>query len=208
MSASRSARAARGIALFVAIGVIAAACGATPTSTALPSATAGTATTSPTSTSTSTGTPSTEPAASPTPFPFAAIDGMTCRGTWMNQASGSSGPISITFDLRRDGVVILDVGGTVFGQSGGHLVLPVSLSGSTFRISGAFGFLGSLDVAVNADGTASAVLDQPPALGPGSRETVTSFSLVDGALSIASQLTENGTPVATSTVSAVCTTAT
>lgn len=190
------------IAALIALGSLMAACGATPTSTALPSGAS-----TPVTTATSAAERTPMPSPSPTPFPFAAIDGMKCAGTWTNPTLGSSGPITITFDLRRSAAVVLDVGGRALGSNGGHIVLPVTLAGSTFHIGGSFGFLGTLNVAVDADGTASAVLDQPPSLGSGFRVTVTKFTLSGGRLSIESLTTVNGAAIATSTVDAGCTSA-
>lgn len=176
-------------------------CSATPTSPAPPSATpSAVATTSPTAEP----TPTPEPTPSPTPFPFASIDGLVCTGTWTNHTFGATGPISITFDLSSSSSVILELSGKVFGGAGGRLVLPVKISGSTLRIAGEFGFLGTVDVVLKARGTVTAVLTDPPALGSGFQVTVTKFSLKSGKLSIESKTVVNHITLATSTVSAKC----
>lgn len=185
--------------LLVATCLLAMGCTATPPPSPTPLETA-----TPTAVPTPTPTPTPVPTPTPTPFPFAAIDGLTCAGTWTNETFGTTGTISITFDLAGSQSIVLDVSEGALGSDGGHLVLPVEISGDSFSIAGQFGFLGSVDVVVDADGTVSAVLDEPPALGKGFQATVTKFSLEGEKLAIESRISANGTTFATSTVSADC----
>jgi hypothetical protein len=109
---------------------------------------------------------------------LAALDGLVCGGGWENLTFGSTGSVELTFDIAADasgGTLTMDIGGNVFGASGGTVSVPFTRSGAVITAEADLGFLGSL-TAVFEDGVLQeATFDAPPALGAEASVAVSNF---------------------------------
>jgi hypothetical protein len=164
-----------------------------------------------------TATPSPTPSPSPTPVPtvvlapgfaeLAALNGLRCVGQWRNQTFGSSGAFSSKLEAGGGGgSITLEVGGNVFGGTGGVFEAPFQLVGQALEINAHSTFLGHMEAHIGLDGTATGTLTGPPALGPKSQVTLTQYALgADRVLRFTVRIDfGDGRPVATSTVEAAC----
>jgi hypothetical protein len=147
--------------------------------------------------------PTEEPAASV----FAAVDGVTCTGAWENLTFGSTGSFEVVFAVNEagdGGTATLTLGGNVFGQTGGTVELPFTLSGGQVVAAGQSDLFGNTTLTFNEDGTlVSGVLDSPTALGAGSTVTLDDFTF-DGSALTATVAIETASFSAESAVETTC----
>ena len=116
----------------------------------------------------------------------ALLDGLSCTGNWENLTFGSTGAFAASAELGGGGGnLTLDLGGNVFGGTGGTVTLPFTIEGSELVVAGDGGFLGAVDVRLPLDGSATGSLTAPPALGDAASVTVTEFSLTADRLRVA-----------------------
>ncbi len=149
---------------------------ATATSTATPTESAmgtGEATAAAAMTETATATEATGVGA----LGLADLDGLVCSGQWTNQTFGSTGSFAATFSTGDGGgSVKLELGGNVFGGQGGTVDAPFTTDGETTVFDADLGFLGMAMMSFDGTTVGEAVLQNPPALGEGSKATVTDFA--------------------------------
>lgn len=108
---------------------------------------------------------------------LADYDGLACSGKWRNETFGSTGSFAATFDVGEDGgSVRLELGGNVFGAQGGEVDVPLSADGEALVIDADLGFLGQAMLNFEGAELQEGVLNSPPALGEGSKVTVTDFA--------------------------------
>ena len=112
---------------------------------------------------------------------LAAVDGITCTGSWTNITFGSTGSFEALFAADADGAtgtVTITLGGNVFGAAGGTVVLPLAANGSSVETDAAADFLGNAKLTFDSDGNAtSAVFEAPPAFGnAASKATLEDFA--------------------------------
>ncbi|MCA9855777.1 MAG: hypothetical protein KC458_00705 [Dehalococcoidia bacterium] len=116
-------------------------------------------------------------AATEAAFGLADLNGLACTGQWTNQTFGSTGSFAATFSAGEGGgSVKLELGGNVFGGQGGTVEAPFTTEGETTVINADLGFLGQAMLNFNGTSAGEAVLENPPALGEGSKATVTDFA--------------------------------
>lgn len=162
-------------------------------------------------------TPSPTPSPAPTPAPtvvlapgfanLAALNGLRCVGRWQNTTFGSSGAFSAKLEAGGGGgSITLEVGGNVFGGSGGVFEAPFQLVGQALAINAQSTFLGHMEAKIGLDGKATGSLAGVPALGPKSQVTLTQYSLAaDRVLRFTVRIDfYDGRPPATSMVEAAC----
>lgn len=132
----------------------------------------------------------TETAATPaetataTPDALAALNGLACTGGWRNETFDSTGSFAATFHVEDGGGrVALEVGGNVFGGTGGSVDAPFTRDGDSTVFDVDLGFLGQAMFRFNGAEAEQAVLASPPALGAGSEVTLTDFVFTGEALS-------------------------
>ncbi|PKN83035.1 MAG: hypothetical protein CVU47_00665 [Chloroflexi bacterium HGW-Chloroflexi-9] len=166
------------MALSAAALVLSAACGgadeksdATPTEVS-PAATATATAATPAETATA------------TPDALAALNGLACTGGWRNETFGSTGSFAATFHVEDGGGrVALEVGGNVFGGTGGTVDAPFTRDGDSTVFDVDLGFLGQAMFRFNGAEAEQAILASPTALGAGSEVTLTDFVFTGEALS-------------------------
>lgn len=160
-----------------------------------------------------TGTPSasaTPSAVPPTPASGAsrlvALNGTRCVGQWRNATTGTSGAFATHLEAGGSGGAIrLEVGGAVFGGSGGVFEAPFRLVGEEMEIEAHSDFLGHMSLRIPLDGKATGTLQGMSGLGPRSMATITDYSFANNALAITLRVEPgDGRPVQTSRVEAAC----
>ena len=169
--------------------------GTTPTSTATASATAA-----------ATGTP----AAALTPASGAnrllALNGTRCVGQWRNATAGTSGAFATRIEAGGSGGAIrFEVGGPVFGGSGGTFEAPFRLVGEEMEIEAISDFLGHMSLRIPLGGKATGTLQGMSGLGPASMATITDYSFANNSLAVTLRVEPGGgRAVQTSTIEAAC----
>ena len=121
----------------------------------------------------------TETAAAATPEgpSVADLDGLVCSGGWTNRTFGSTGDFSASFATSASGgSVTLELGGNVFGGQGGTVEAPLTVDGDSTVINADLDFLGMAKLAFDGANALETILESPPALGDGSKATITDFS--------------------------------
>lgn len=167
----------------------------TPTSTAVASATASAISTS---------------TAAPTPASGAnrlvALNGTRCVGQWRNTTMGTSGAFATRIEAGGSGGAIrFEVGGPVFGGSGGTFEAPFRLVGEEMEIEAHSDFLGHMSLRIPLDGKATGTLQGMSGLGPASMATITDYSFANNSLAVTLRVEPGGgRPPQTSTVEAAC----
>lgn len=172
-----------------------------------------TSTTTSTAAARATGTPSasaTPSAVAPTPASGAsrlvALNGTRCVGQWRNATTGAFGAFATHLEAGGSGGAIrLEVGGAVFGGSGGVFEAPFRLVGEEMEIEAHSDFLGHMSLRIPLDGKATGTLQGMSGLGPRSMATITDYSFADNALAITLRVEPgDGRPIQTSRVEAAC----
>ncbi|MEZ4501804.1 MAG: hypothetical protein R3C39_04205 [Dehalococcoidia bacterium] len=156
---------------------------ATAEATSTPTATE---TATSTATMTETSTP-TETATAAAPFGLTAedVDGLVCTGQWQNETFGSSGAFAATIEVGGDGgQITLDLGGNVFGASGGTIEMPYALRDGAVVVSAPLGFLGVAELRLDG-ATNQGTFSGPPALGDSAAVTMVDFAFDAETLSAA-----------------------
>ena len=116
-------------------------------------------------------------AATPEGPTIADLDGLVCSGGWTNQTFGSTGDFSASFATSASGgSVTLELGGNVFGGQGGTVEAPLTVDGDSTVINADLDFLGMAKLAFDGANALETVLESPPALGEGSKATITDFA--------------------------------
>ena len=152
-------------------------------------------------------TPSVAP---PTPASGAAklvaLNGTRCVGQWRNATTGASGAFATRLEAGGSGGAIrFEVGGAVFGGSGGVFEAPFRLVGEEMEIEAHSDFLGHMSLRIPLEGKASGTLQGMSGLGPRSMATITDYSFTNNALSVTLRVEPgDGRPVQTSAVEAAC----
>lgn len=162
-------------------------------------------------------TPPPSPTATPTPSAtatlpagfagLAALNGLRCVGQWRNTTFGSAGAFAARLEAGGGGgAITFEVGGNVFGGTGGVFEAPFRLVGQTLEIDARSDFLGRMQARIGLDGKATGSLTAPPALGPRSQVTLTEYALgADRVLRFTLRIDfGDGRPPATSVVEAAC----
>jgi len=137
----------------------------------------------------------------------AALNGLRCVGQWRNTAYGSSGAFAAKVEAGGGGgSITLELGGNVFGGSGGVFEAPFRLVGRELEINAHSDLLGHVDVHIGLDGKSTGELSGTPALGPRSSVTLTQYSMsADRGLRLTMDINPgDGRPAAISTVEAAC----
>lgn len=167
----------------------------TPTSTAVASTTAA-------ASSTSTAAPTQASGASR----LLALNGTRCVGQWRNATAGTSGAFATRIEAGGSGGAIrFEVGGPVFGGSGGTFEAPFRLVGEEMEIEAHSDFLGHMSLRIPLDGKATGTLQGMSGLGPASTATITDYSFANNSLAVTLRVEPGGgRPVQTSTVEAAC----
>lgn len=116
-------------------------------------------------------------AATPEGPSIADLDGLVCSGGWTNQTFGSTGAFSASFATSASGgSVTLELGGNVFGGQGGTVEAPLTVDGDSTVINADLDFLGMARLAFDGANALETILESPPALGDGSKATITDFA--------------------------------
>lgn len=150
---------------------------------------------------------STASAASASAATLVALNGLRCQGQWRNQSFGSTGAFSARVESAAGGgVITFEVGGNLFGASGGVFQAPFRVSGNSLVIDQRSDFLGQVQASIELGGKATATMTAPPALGPGSKVTLTEYTYgPNGLLKFALNIDfGGGRSPASSTVEAAC----
>lgn len=157
-------------------------------------------------TATQTAAPPAETAtAAATPDALAALDGLACTGDWRNETFGSTGAFAATFHVEDGGGrVALELGGNVFGGTGGSVDAPFTRDGDSTVFDVDLGFLGQAIFRFNGTEAEQAVLTAPPALGAGSEVTLTDFVFTGQALTATVNITFANGSTARSVIETTC----
>jgi hypothetical protein len=148
--------------------------------------------------------------AAPTPASGAsrllALNGTRCVGQWRNATAGTSGALASRIEAGGSGGAIrFEVGGPVFGGSGGTFEAPFRLVGEEIEIEAHSDFLGHMSLRIPLDGKATGTLQGMSGLGPASMATITEYSFADNTLAVTLRVEPGGgRPVQTSKVEAAC----
>lgn len=149
-------------------------------------------------------------AAPPTPASGAArlvaLNGTRCVGQWRNATAGTSGAFATRIEAGGSGGAIrFEVGGPVFGGSGGTFEAPFRLVDNEMEIEAHSDFLGHMSLRVPLDGKARGTLQGMTGLGPASMATITDYTFENNRLAVTLRVEPGaGRPVQTSTVEAAC----
>ena len=147
-------------------------------------------------------------AADGAPSPFAALDGLSCTGDWLNLTFGSTGPIVVSIDVNDagdGGTITIDIGGFVFGGEGGVVEAPFTIDGDRLRIDANLGLLGQASIEISADGSFTGEFKAPPALfNDNSGVTITDFVFDGGSISFGVDIDFGTGDSAKSEVTMVC----
>lgn len=168
------------------------------------------ASTAPSSTPVATASATATSTAVPTPASGAsrlvALNGTRCVGQWRNATAGTSGAFATRIEAGGSGGAIrFEVGGSVFGGSGGTLEAPFRLVGEEMEVEAQSDFLGRVSLRIPLDGKARGTLQGMSGLGPASVATITDYSFVNNSLAVTLRVEPGGgRPVQTSTVEAAC----
>lgn len=135
-----------------------------------------------------------------------ALNGTRCVGQWRNATAGTSGAFATRIEAGGSGGAIrFEVGGPVFGGSGGTLEAPFRLVGEEMEVEAQSDFLGHMSLRIPLDGKARGTLQGMTGLGPGSLATITDYSFENNRLAVTLRVEPGGgRPVQTSTVEAAC----
>ena len=146
-----------------------------------------------------------EAPAAPAPFGIATLDGLKCEGAWTNETFGSTGPFAATFHTANGGgSVELEIGGNAFGGQGGTVEAPFTQNGGTTVFDVDLAFLGRAMFSFDGSAPGQAVLEAPPALGPGSEVMLTDFGFDGTTLTAGVEITFPGGSTAHSVLESTC----
>jgi hypothetical protein len=142
----------------------------------------------------------------PGPTSIAALNGLRCVGQWRNNTFGSTGAFAARVEAGgAGGALFLEVGGNVFGGSGGVVELPFRLVDNQLEVEAHSQLLGHVSARIGLDGRATGSLQGPAALGPKANVTLTDYSFANNTLRFGLNIDfGDGRPPAQSTVQAAC----
>ena len=105
------------------------------------------------------------------------LERLRCVGQWRDTEAGSAGAFSARVESGAGGgVVTFEVGGSVFGGSGGVFQAAFRQSGDLLVLNQRSEFLGQVQAAIDAVGNATATMIAPPALGSAAKVTLADAS--------------------------------
>jgi hypothetical protein len=135
-----------------------------------------------------------------------SLDGTRCIGRWRDAAASTSGAFATRLEAGGSGgAITIEVGGPVFGGSGGTVEAPFRLVGNVMEIEVDSSWLGHLSARIGLDGTASGSIKGVPVLGAQSLVTLAGSSFVSRRMEFDLQVARTDTqPGAHIAVEAAC----